>query len=111
IMETQLTEEVKKIGEQSDLLYRRLTADRSENVSSLKIQSIVHEIFQFMQKNSMSISSDTSFINMLIETYSNDAIKSMTDAKYGTGASDYIVKAFRYYLAHHSPQNNQSQQA
>ncbi len=60
IMETQLTEEVKKIGEQSDLLYRRLTADRSENISSLKIQSIVHEIFQFMQKNSMSISSDTS---------------------------------------------------
>ena len=33
----------------------------------------------------------------IIETYSNDYIKTITDTKYGAGASDYIVKAFRYY--------------
>ena len=34
LMETQLTEEVKEIGKQSDILYGRLTADLSEDVST-----------------------------------------------------------------------------
>ena len=43
LMETQLTEEVKEIGKHSDILYSRLTADLSEDVSSPKVQSIVHQ--------------------------------------------------------------------
>lgn len=102
LMETQLTEEVKEIGKQSDILYGKLTADLSEDVSSSKIQSIVHELLQLIQKNSTSLSLDKPFINVLIDTYSSDSIKSITDSKYGKGASDYIVKASRYYL-----ENNQ----
>ena len=97
LMETQLTEEVKEIGKQSDILYGRLTADLSEDVSSPKIQCIVDELLQFIQKNSTSVSLDKPYINILIDTYSSDYIKSMTDSKYGKGASNYIVKAFRYY--------------
>ena len=96
-METQLTEDVKEIGKQSDILYSRLTADFSEDVSSPKIQSIVYELLQFIQKNSTSVSLDKPCINVLIDTYSSDYVKNMTDSKYGKGASDYIVKAFRYY--------------
>lgn len=33
-----------------DMLYGRLTADLAENVSSPGIQSVVHEIIQFIQK-------------------------------------------------------------
>lgn len=97
IMETQLTEEIKEIGKQSDKLYDRLTADLSENIASPKIQSIVHEILQFIQKNSSNASFGEPYINVLIDTYSNDYIKNITDTKYGKGASNYIVKAFRYY--------------
>ena len=99
LMETQLTEEVKEIGKQSDILYGRLTADLSEDVSSFKIQSIVQEIWSFIQENStnVSISCSKSYMNMLINAYSSDYIKSMADSKYGKGASDYIIKAFRYY--------------
>lgn len=97
IMETQLTEEVKEIGKQSDKLYDKLTADLSENIASPKIQSIVHEILQFIQKNSSNASFGKPYINVLIDTYSNDYIKNITDTKYGKGASNYIVKAFRYY--------------
>lgn len=97
IMETQLTEEVKEIGKQSDKLYDKLTADLSENIASPKIQSIVHEILQFIQKNSSNASFGEPYINVLIDTYSNDYIKNITDTKYGKGASNYIVKAFRYY--------------
>ena len=97
LMETQLTEEVEEIGKQSDILYGKLTADLTEDVSSPKIQSIVYELLQFIQKNSTSVSLDKPCINVLIDTYSSDYVKNMTDSKYGKGASDYIVKAFRYY--------------
>lgn len=35
--------------------------------------------------------------NTIIETYSNDYFKTITDTKYGKGTSDYIVKAFFHY--------------
>ena len=107
IMETQLTEEVKEIGKQSDMLYGKLTADLSEDVASPKIQSIVQEIWQFIQKNStnVSISSSKSYMDMLINAYSNDYIKTITDSKYKKGASDYIVKAFCYYSENSASEN------
>lgn len=94
IMETKLPEEAKEIARQSDMLWGKLTADLSEDISSPKIQSIVHELLQFIQKNSTSVSLDKPYVNVLIDTYSNDYIKSITDSKYGKGASDYIVKVF-----------------
>ncbi len=106
IMETQLPEEAKEIGKQSDMLYGKLTADLSEDVSSHKIQSIVHELLQFIQKNSTSVSLNKPYANVLIDTYSNDYIKSITDSKYGKGASDYIVRAFCYYSENNAPENN-----
>lgn len=106
IMEKQLSEEAKEIGNQSDILYGKLTSDLSEDVSSPRIQSIVHELLQFIQKNSTSVSFGKPYINVLIDTYSNDYIKSVTDSKYEKGASDYIVKAFRYYSENSTPENN-----
>ena len=105
-METQLTEEVKEIGKQSDLLYGRLTADLSEDVSSPKVQAIVHEILQFTQKHSSGTDFDKPLSNVLMDIYSGDYIKNITDGKYGKGASDYIVKAFRYYSENNAGNNN-----
>ena len=87
-------------------MYGRLTADLSEDVSSPKIQSIVHELLQLIQENSTSVSLGKPYINVLIDTYSSDYIKSMTDSKYGKGSSDYIVKAFRYYSENNVSENN-----
>ncbi len=106
IMETKLPEEAKEIARQSDMLYGKLTADLSEDVSSPKIQSIVHELLQFIQKNSTSVSLGKPYMDMLINAYSNDYIKSIADSKYEKGASDYIVKAFRYYSENNAPENN-----
>ncbi len=106
IMKTQLPEEVKEIAKQTDMLYGKLTADLSADVSSPKIQSNVHELLQFIQKNSNSVSLGKPYVNMLIDTYSSDYIKSITNTKYGKGASDYIVKAFRYYSENNTPENN-----
>lgn len=97
IAETQLTEDVKEIGQQSDRLYAKLTADLTADVSSPEIQSIVQEIFQFIQKNSSGVSLSKPYLNILINAYSSEYVRNIADAKYGEGASDYIVKAFRYY--------------
>ncbi len=106
IMDTKLSEDVQKIGEQSDMLYAKLTADLSEDVSSPRIQAIVHELLQFVQKNSTSVSLSKPYINVLIDAYSSAYVKSLTDTKYGNGASDYIVGAFRYYSENNTPSNN-----
>ena len=106
ITEKQLSEEAKEIAKQSDILYGKLTSDLSEDVSSPRVQSVVYELLQFIQKNSTSVSLGKPYINVLIDTYSNDYIKSVTDSKYEKGASDYIVKAFRYYSENSTPENN-----
>ena len=106
LMETQLPEEAKEIGKQSDILYGRLAADLSEDVSSPNIQSIVHELLQLIQKSSTNVSLTKPYIHVLIDTYSSDYIKSITDSKYGRGASDYIVKAFRYYSKNNVTENS-----
>lgn len=98
IVETQLTEDVKEIGQQSDRLYATLTADLTADVSSPEIQSIVQEIFQFIQKNSNGASPGKPYLNVLINAYSSEYVRNIADAKYGEGASEYIVKAFQYYL-------------
>lgn len=101
LMKTQLPEEAKKIARQSDMLYGQLTADLSEDVSSPKIQSIVHSIDLLIRENGGSVSLGKPYIHVLIDAYSSDYIKNVTDKKYKKGASDYIVKAFRYYAEKH----------
>ena len=92
-----------KIAAQSDLLYGKLTVDLTYDVSSPQIQKIVYEILEFIKKQSSSVTLDKPLINILIDSYSNDYVKSITDKKYGDGASDYIVKAFRYYSENNTP--------
>ncbi len=106
IMETQLSGSAKEIARQSDVLFDRLTADLSEDISSSKIQTIVQELLQFIQKNGAGLSLDKPCINVLIDTYSHDYIQRSTDSKYGKGASDYIVKALCYYLEHNTCEND-----
>ena len=98
IMETQLPEEAKEAGQQSDLLYAKLTADLTKDAASPEIQSIVHSLMLLIQENSGTASLDPPYIPALIDTYSSDYVKKIADTKYGEGASDYIVRAFRYYL-------------
>lgn len=105
IMDTQLTKEAKKVGQQSDMLYAKLTADMSKDVSSSDIQSIVQSIDLLIQENGSSVSLDKPYLNIIIDTYASDYVKKITDTKYGEGASDYIVKAFRYYSENYAFEN------
>ena len=91
----EITGKVEEIGQQSDELYTRLTADLSKDCSSDEIQGIVQEIVDFIKSTGVLL--DKPFWEAIIHSLSNDYIKTINDRKYGEGASDYIVKAFRCY--------------
>jgi DNA-binding transcriptional MerR regulator len=97
VMEQQITEDVKEIAQQSTELYTRLTADMQSDVSSESIQQIVNEIITFVQKHSSPDLIGNDYANVIINSYSSEYVKAITDKNYGYGAADYIVKAFQYY--------------
>ena len=97
IMNKQLTDDVQKIGEQSNNLYSRLTSDMSKDATSDEIQYIVQEIDEFMQENAAPSLTSKDYWQVLIDSYSSDYVKKLTNTKYGSGASDYIVRAFQCY--------------
>lgn len=105
IMKTQLTEDAKKVGQQLDMLYAKLTVDLTKTPSSTEIQSIVHKIDLLILENSGSVFLDKSYLNVIIDSYSSNYVKTITDTKYGECASDYIVKAFRYYSENNISKN------
>lgn len=106
LMDKQLTTDTEKIGQQSDDLYAKLTADLSIDFSSDKIQNIVQEIMDFIQEHATSVSLGEAYWNSFLNTYSSEYVKAVTDAKHGKGASDYIVNAFRYYLENKGVKGN-----
>ena len=98
MMENALPEEAQKVAQQSDKLYEMLTNDLSIDVNSPEVQSVVHSLISLLEENSETASFDKSYVQLLIDAYSGDYVKKITDSKYGKGASDYIVEAFRCYL-------------
>lgn len=85
--------------EKSNALYSRLTADMKKDVSLEEIQAVVHEIVRFTHETSSVNSEETDHLwDAVIKSYSNDLGKAVTDAKYGSGASEYIASALRYYF-------------
>ena len=105
IMEKQLTQEFKKIGQQSDLLYAKLTADLSKDIASSEIQSIIQSIDLLFQEYAGNASPCKPHLNTIIDSYSSNYVKGITDTKYGKGSSDYIIKAFRYYSENNTQKN------
>lgn len=98
MMENALPEEAQKVAQQSDKLYEMLTNDLSIDVNSPEVQSVVHSLISLLEENSETASFDKSYVQLLIDAYSGDYVKKITDSKYGKEASDYIVEAFRCYL-------------
>lgn len=97
IMEEKMNGEVREIMEQSDILYAELTNDMSRDVKSQEIQQIVNKMDLFIKNTNQAATGDE-YLYAIIDSYSNNYVKRIMDEKYGIGASDYIVEAFRFYL-------------
>lgn len=80
--------------------FLKLASHKGEDASSDRIQSMVKEIIAYAHENAPAklVGDDKKYCQMIIEVYSNDYLKKVTDTKYGTGSCDYIAEAFRHYL-------------
>ncbi|MDR7814765.1 MerR family transcriptional regulator [Lacrimispora sp.] len=94
----ELTKNKDEILQKSNDLYVKLTSDLTKDAASREIQDIVHEIVELSNENNLGIDMGDGFWDMVIESYSHDTIREITDKKYGAGASDYIMKALQYYF-------------
>lgn len=94
----EIKEQAQDITNKSDALYLKLTNDLTKDVASSEIQNIVRDIVELTKSTTIGIDMGEGYWNMVIDAYSHEAIKQITDEKYGSGAAEYIVKAFTYYF-------------
>lgn len=83
-------------------LYKKLTADLTKDVKSEEIQSIVHEIVNFSERDLLNGEADKYFWDKVIEGYSRDEIKDATEKLYGEGSAEFIAEALREYMRNHN---------
>lgn len=97
IMEKQLSQIPEEM--QQDNLFLKLVDNMEKDVSADKVRHIVQKIISFARKNIPAeiFGTQSDYCNIIIDTYSNEYLKTIFDTKHGPGASDYIVKTFRYY--------------
>ncbi len=102
---SELMEQADKIRENKDEflqksndLYTELTSDLNADPCSDEIQDILRRIMELFPENSMGIDMGDGYWDMVIESYSTDTVKNVTDQKYGAGAADFIARALKYYM-------------
>lgn len=96
----EMREQAGDITRQSEELYSKLTDDFSKDVACSEVQKNVRDIVELTKSTTVGMDLGEGYWNMVIEGYSQENIKQITDQKYGNGAAEYIAKAFRYYFDH-----------
>ena len=88
--------------------FLKLASHKGEDVASESVQNIVEEIIANTQNTApkLLIKDVEKYCRMMIDTYSNDYLSKVFNTKHGTGSSEYIVKAFRYYSENNCTENN-----
>lgn len=100
LMEERLSQVPEEMRAEDKFL--RLASHRGEDAASDSVQNLVREIIAHARGNVPSeltglVEKEEDYCRMILEVYSNDYLKTVTDAKYGAGSCDFIVEAFRCY--------------
>lgn len=96
IMEKQLSQIPEELKQKD--LFKELAAKKDREVADDEVQDIVKEIIDFAYGNAPSelLGDRENYCKTIIDTYSNDYLKTLFDTKNGAGSADYVVKAFQY---------------
>lgn len=88
--------------------FLNLASHKGEDVASEPVQNIVEEILTgtLTTAPNLLIGSTENYCKIIMDTYSNDYLSKVFDTKHGTGSSEYIVKAFRYYSENNCTENS-----
>jgi DNA-binding transcriptional MerR regulator len=85
--------------ERNKALNAQLVADITKDVTSKEIQDIVQEIIMMIGEVNSNLNMGENYWNMVIDGYlHNTTLIDTTDRIYGAGASEFMGKAFQYYL-------------
>lgn len=106
LMEERLSQIPEEVWTEDKFL--KLASHRGEGAASESVQSLVREIIAHARENAPSelaglVEKDDDYCRTILEVYSNDYLKTVTDAKYGAGSCDFIVEAFRRYVESQRP--------
>lgn len=96
LMEKQLSKIPEELKQKD--LFQELASNKDKDVSDDEVQQIVKEIIDFAYGNAPSdiLGNQENYCKTIIDTYSNDYLKTMFDTQNGAGSADYVVKAFQY---------------
>ncbi len=96
IMEKQLSQIPEELKQKD--LFQELASNKDKSVSDDEVQNIVKQIIDFAYGNAPSeiLGNRENYCKKMMETYSNDYLKTIFDTKNGAGSADYVVKAFQY---------------
>lgn len=87
-----------EILQKNDALYRELTSDLTADPGSSKVQDVLSQIMEMSRENNLQMDMGEGYWDMVIESYSTDTVKNITDRKYKAGASDFIARALKHYF-------------
>ncbi len=92
--------ETKAAIEQTNLLTHAITADLNKDVSSDEIQSMVRELVLLCESCCQGIDMGENYWASMAENYlTNATFIQVTDQQFGLGASAYLGRALKHYLA------------
>ena len=94
----EVSQNADEILKKSDELFLQLTADISKDVTTEEIQDIVREIVEFTNKNNSIVDMGEGYWDFVIDSYSNEVAKGITEKKYGAGSPDYIARELKLYF-------------
>ena len=97
IMDSRMTDHVKEIMNKSNAIYAKLLSDMTRDPESEEVQDIIKELDNFMAEIAQEVDPKERWETIIHSYSSSEYQRKMTDAKYGEGAADYIVKAVRYF--------------
>lgn len=96
-----IKEKSESIVERNKILLEQLFSDLTEDVSSNRVQDIVHELVQTSEETNAEVGMDMgdNFWDMVVEGYlSNEKLIEYYDKIYGSGASQFTGRAYQYYF-------------
>lgn len=97
----ELKEKSTSLIERNKILSEQLVSDLTEDVSSNRVQDIVHELVQTSEETNAEVGMDMgdNFWDMVVEGYlSNEKLIEYYDKIYGSGASQFTGRAYQYYF-------------
>ena len=94
----EVSQNADEILKKSDELFLQLTADISKDVTTEEIQDIVREIVEFTNKNNSIVDMGEGYWDFVIDSYSNEVAKGITEKKDGAGSADYLARALKVYF-------------